>query len=327
MREYIPKISIIVPVYNAEKYLKGCIEAILNQSFQEFELIIIDDGSKDKSKKIIEEFSDEKIRFIQQKNSGVSKTRNKGIQIARGKYICFIDADDRVARRHLEVLYKQVENDVLQIGMCNYEIMYKRIPKEKIYEINNINFEKVGRIERFDILMNMGIGINIWTKIYSRKFLLDNKIVFNEKMTYDEDMFFSWKCILLAEEIGFVDEHTYYYRLSEESATMRGHDNLYEKYVMAFNEIRDIAVKEEKNNIRIDNQIKKYFSQKIDNMFLMILREKKTVSLKKREIEYLIKKCEDKVELKSKNVNEILIKIKYKNIRNKWARRIKSIYL
>ena len=103
-----PAISIIVPVYNAEKYLRRCIDSILSQSFTDFELILIDDGSTDLSPQICDEYAsrDNRIKLIYKKNAGVSAARNDGLDIAQGEFITFVDSDDWVDERYLECLYK-----------------------------------------------------------------------------------------------------------------------------------------------------------------------------------------------------------------------------
>ena len=103
-----PEISIIVPVYNVEKYLKRCIDSILNQSFTDFELILVDDGSTDNSGEIIDEYAikDERIKVIHKENGGLSSARNVGIEYSKGNYIAFVDSDDYINKNMYKILYK-----------------------------------------------------------------------------------------------------------------------------------------------------------------------------------------------------------------------------
>ena len=106
-----PEVTIVIPVYNSEKYIGRCIESILNQTFQDFELLIINDGSKDNSKEIIKEYKSkypDKITFINQENKGVSTTRNEAIKIANGKYIMFIDNDDYIDNDYIEIYVSKI---------------------------------------------------------------------------------------------------------------------------------------------------------------------------------------------------------------------------
>ena len=107
-----PKVSVIIPVYNSEKYIEKCINSVLEQDYQEFELILINDGSKDGSLKILERYKEkykEKIVLVNQENCGVSKTRNKAIQMANGKYIMFIDNDDFIDKDYVKVKQENME--------------------------------------------------------------------------------------------------------------------------------------------------------------------------------------------------------------------------
>ena len=112
----MPKISVIVPVYNVEKYLRRCVDSILSQTFSDFELILVDDGSPDGRPGICDDYkeSDDRVRVIHKKNGGVSSARNAGLEEARGEWIAFIDSDDWVCRKYLDILFKAcVENNVL----------------------------------------------------------------------------------------------------------------------------------------------------------------------------------------------------------------------
>lgn len=116
------KISIIVPVYNVKPYLKRCIDSILNQTFEEFELILVDDGSTDGSELICDKYSDmdKRVRVIHKKNGGQSDARNKGIDIAKGDWYTFIDSDDWIEKKYLEILYSNAEKYNVDISAVNY---------------------------------------------------------------------------------------------------------------------------------------------------------------------------------------------------------------
>ena len=117
------KVSVIIPVYNCEKYIEECIESLINQTLQECEFIFVNDGSKDKSEEIIKKYADkdERITLINQKNSGVSVARNIGIKKAVGEYIGFVDADDYVESDYYEKLYNTAKNNNCSIVVCNWK--------------------------------------------------------------------------------------------------------------------------------------------------------------------------------------------------------------
>ena len=134
----MPLISIIVPVYNVESYLKRCIESILNQTFRDFELILVNDGSTDNSEIICKEYAlkDERIKYFYQRNKGVSEARNKGIDNSSGEYIQFIDSDDYVDENFLEIVvnrFKRDNSDIVFIGFYN-EYNNGEIYKSKYYK-------------------------------------------------------------------------------------------------------------------------------------------------------------------------------------------------
>ena len=118
-----PEVTVIVPVYNSEKYIAKCIESILNQTFRNFELLIINDGSKDNSQKIIEEYQKkdpERIVIVNQENKGVSKTRNEAIKMANGKYLMFIDNDDYIDKDYIETFIKEIKENDLDVVLGGY---------------------------------------------------------------------------------------------------------------------------------------------------------------------------------------------------------------
>lgn len=118
----MPDISIIIPAYNAEKEIVRCIDSILNQTYNCFEIIIIDDGSTDRTLEICKKYAEKDVRILvkSQENKGVSATRNLGLNLSRGKYICFVDADDYLDCRYLEILLKNILKTNADISMCKW---------------------------------------------------------------------------------------------------------------------------------------------------------------------------------------------------------------
>lgn len=164
----MPKTSIIIPVYNAEKTLRYCLDSILKQTYQDFEIILINDGSKDKSQEIIEEYKKEypdKIVSYTQKNSGIAKTRNKGIELSKGKYLFFIDNDD-----HIDIDY--VKTFVDAIEESSYDIViggYRRVDQD-----GKILFSR----EPIDSPWAKYMFITPWAKIYRKESLISNNLFF-----------------------------------------------------------------------------------------------------------------------------------------------------
>ncbi len=206
----MPKISIIIPVYNVEKYLAQCLDSVINQTLKDIEIICINDGSTDGSLKILRDYAkkDDRIKVINQDNSGVSVARNKGIKSAKGEFICFVDADDLYPNIDiLEILYlNAVKNNVLISGgelyrFDNHTQSYQR-PTDKEFI-----FDKEGIMYYKDYQFSYG-----FTRfIYNRKFLLDNNLFF-PNYTHYEDPVFLVRAMYLAEKFYAIKKCCYAYR-------------------------------------------------------------------------------------------------------------------
>lgn len=177
----MPKISIIVPIYNAEKVLKRCVDSILNQSYKNFELILINDGSKDKSIDIINEYKekDERIKVIDNKNKGVSETRNIGIKTSKGEYIQFIDADDFIDPYMIEETLKEIEKNKADSVITG---LYLDIESENEIKSSKQTFEykiEEGNSNIAVAVMDRLNGTYINSpvnKIYKKSIIIDNNI-------------------------------------------------------------------------------------------------------------------------------------------------------
>lgn len=186
-------VSIIVPVYNSEKYIENLLNDIIKQSFSDFEVIIINDGSQDGSQVILDQYArkDRRIHPIEVKNSGVSKARNLGLSLAKGKYIRFVDADDRLEADSLQYLMEVAEKDEeldLIIGS------FQSIPEVNLYYGEHaINGKQTLEQMSLDFLFNIRsfyYGV-VWNKLYKREIIQKYNIKFNEKMTWCEDYIFN----------------------------------------------------------------------------------------------------------------------------------------
>lgn len=209
------KISIIMPVYNTEKYLKRSIESVLNQSYDNIELIIINDGSTDNSEKIIKKYLNNKnIIYKKIKNSGVAHARNVGLSISSGKFIGFIDSDDFIDENMYEMLYDKMISTNSDIVFCSYNKIfsdYSRIYTPKDKEVFGASV-----IESKNILLNS----NPYTplKLYSKKLIEENNIKFDEDLRIFEDLLFCYKLYLKANKISYVDKALYNYDCTNESS-------------------------------------------------------------------------------------------------------------
>lgn len=198
----IPKISVIIPVYNAEKYVAYCIEGILHQKFDDIEVVIIDDGSKDNSLVICNEYAkkDSRIRVISQENQGVSAARNKGIELAKGEYIAFIDSDDKITPEYLSSF--SLKNDIEIQGHVIYE---NNIQRSVIYSKRKVQKDvaKVFCLGPFNSA--------VWGKIFKTSIIKDNKIVFPVNLCFSEDTIFLLQYIKHCKTLAVFDAAEYIY--------------------------------------------------------------------------------------------------------------------
>lgn len=190
------KISVIVPVYNVEEYIEECLESIINQTLEDIEIIIVNDGTEDNSMKKIEKFlSDERIIVINKKNGGLSSARNLGIKLAEGEYISFVDSDDFIERTMLEDLYCASNNH--DIIFSDF-IFYDEKSKKEIKNEREILFSE----NKGSCFYLYGSTV-VWNKIYKREFLLKNNLFFKEGIIYEDELF-TFKSSFLAEKIKYV---------------------------------------------------------------------------------------------------------------------------
>ena len=205
------KVSIIIPVYNAEKYLKECLNSVINQSLREIELICINDGSRDRSLDILKEYKriDKRVVVLNQENRGVGYTRNRGINISSGEFVMFMDPDDWYPNRKVvETLYKKaIENQVLVCGGSFSEYIYGRINTLFRDDYCDYVLKKEGKVNYSDYQFDYG-----FTRfIYKREFLTYNKIYFPEYVRFQDPPFFT-KVMIHAKVFYAVPIITYCYR-------------------------------------------------------------------------------------------------------------------
>ena len=205
-------ISIIIPAYNAEKYINKCLDSIIHQTKKELEIIVINDGSTDKTEDKVKEYKDKRIKYFKNKNQGIGKTRNFGIEKATGSYIMFIDSDDYIEKDACEKMFNKARNDNLDIVICDF---YKEYDNGTIEEIHTNTFSNSSLKDNPDIITEY---LCPWAKIYDRKMIIDNKIKFVENLKY-EDAPFVIKALCTAKKIGKIDECLNYYLIHGNSET------------------------------------------------------------------------------------------------------------
>ena len=261
------KVSVIVPIYNTEKFLRKCIESIVNQTLEEIEIILINDGSTDNSYIICEEYSrkyPKKIRYINNKNIGCSATRNLGISLAKGKYVAFVDSDDYIEQEMYQEMYEKAQKENLDIVVCGIKTLHIN----KKIKISLPVFPK----DYYSLLSYKGKISNPVNKIFKKSKVKNIKFV--EKIHSFEDFNFCFKVYLKTRKIDVVKKSYYNY-------IHHGNNSIFnlEKRLgifIAFNELYHYLI--DKNYIKDKKIMKKFYENfnfyAIKGVFFMLLNPK-----------------------------------------------------
>ena len=236
-------ISVIIPVYNGEEYLKRCIDSVLNQTYKNLEIIVINDGSKDNSKSILDEYEKKYpdiIVHVDQENKGVAKTRNRAINMAKGEYITFCDNDDFFDEDYIETLYKNCENGKYDVVVSGY-----RRPNE--------NGEIIKEAHLQDYEWSKYMIVTPWAKIFRKSYIIDNKIDYLSN-DIGEDIYFNIQAMTLTKKIKIIDYVGYNWFYNTKSVSNTKHKDIRKIDIYKFlNNTYDV-VKEKKileNNYEI----------------------------------------------------------------------------
>jgi glycosyltransferase involved in cell wall biosynthesis len=223
----VPKVSVIVPVFNCERYIYKCVTSILNQTYKEIEIIIVNDGSTDQSEKVLRKFkeTDPRIRYYFHENSGPSVTRNFGIEMAIGEYIVFVDSDDNIEDDYIESLIRtaiEFECDIVSCG-------YREVSQYGIVELNDF-WKGQTIVLKDDFISNIfkGIGGTLWGKIFRRDLIIKKNIRLEPNISMCEDMLFVLEYCIYCNRFGSIKKNLYSYnRLNEDSISAKINTNYY----------------------------------------------------------------------------------------------------
>ncbi len=211
----LPLVSVIIPCFNAQNYIKNCVNSLKNQTYGNAQFIFVDDFSTDNTFNILTEFtsSDDRIKVYKTNKKGVFSARNLGIDNACGDFITFMDCDDVVSPFHLELLIKKALENNADVVVSNYKRVYNKknyedykFKKIKKYKVKT--FDKISAIKEF---LAQRLEFCVWNKLYRKDIIDKNNIRFDEKCTYNEDSLFNYKVLKFASKTLMFSAVTYYY--------------------------------------------------------------------------------------------------------------------
>lgn len=319
-----PIISVIIPIYNCEKYLDRLINSILIQEYKNFELILLNDGSTDGSKEKLETYKDERIKIINKENTGVSDTRNTGLKIASGDLICFLDSDDYISPNYFETIIKYFKNNN-KIELLNFAFYSETEDKN----LNQISIDKISYHEYFYenkeeikkdfvALWDNTMLYNLWNKVYLSKIIKENKIEF-PKTNWGEDIIFNRIYLKCINNLYNSNKAFYHYIREREGALTKNYkENLFEtrkKEYFEFNAYFESWNISEKKYIEFSSR---RFIERILGCIENIYCKKTTFKKRYREIKIIVSDSLTRQTIKiakpkSKKTKIALIPIKLKS--------------
>ena len=210
--------SIIIPVYNVEKYLEKCLDSIIHQQFHDYEIILIDDGSTDHSGEICDNYNGkyDNILVTHIQNHGVSFARNEGLKVAKGKYIWFIDSDDYIEEGALQIINKYICADP-EIDLFVFDAIVRNNKDQikKIITCDKISTKKMCFSDNRELIY---LNTSLWNRVYKRKVISDNNLIFDEEITIAEDLLFNYMYMLECSGVMYIKEKLYNYIVRKNSA-------------------------------------------------------------------------------------------------------------
>lgn len=290
-------VSIIIPIYNSEKYLKKCLQSIKNQNYKNLEIILIDDGSTDSSGKICDQYGkeDKRCKVYHIKNQGVSNARNYGIEKANGKYIIFIDSDDWIPVDYVKILITTIKRDEFDLIICPVHGKINKAWKDFSFEFSKYNSDK------FLFLNENHFLYGPHCKVYLAKIINENKILFPKGISYGEDLIFNVEYLKKCKKIFITNQTFYNYRLeNEDSLSRKYRENQFEMEKILNSKLFELIQAKEIND---ENLEKYYYRRYIDVAYNTILNNHKKKFFEKY---YFIKNIleDDKLKIALKKGNK-----------------------
>lgn len=290
-------ITIIIPVYNAERFILTCLQSVSLQTFKEFEVLLINDGSTDCTEALIKNYIEKKPNWFlfSKENGGVSQARNLGIRKANGNHIVFIDADDSVDENYLKKLYEPYYNSIVQLTCCGYtEFSKYNNDGTLLHDFHNFNNKIIDKNDFYKKLFTGVTGV-LWGKMFVSSIIKENKILLNENIHLSEDLVFVFEYIYYVEKIALVKEHLYYYNRIHESGLS---SKLTISNLLDLQLTNDILTKlgSKQTVLNLDEILKKRFVEAIINITRSVSISKNPIEKKIRDLNYILSETKKSLE-------------------------------
>ena len=313
-REILTKVSVIIPVYNVEKYLRECLDSVVNQTLNDIEIICINDGSTDGSLEILKEYAqkDNRVIVIDKENEGVSIARNLGIKMSNSNYVLFLDSDDYLDINCLEKVYSKIQETSVNIlnfglienwGKCTNPVWYNR------------ELEKNEGIITSPEIIKMFLT-NACGKLFNKKYLIDNEITFPENIKTCEDGIFCIKCFLNSTSWYLMNEAFYYYRKNREDSATNSKKEVMKNDILAFKYTLNLPLFINANRAQKKIILEKHLGgilnyYKNENSLILLIEYTYEISLFKK---YLFSNFDKELLLECHNINSFIKASSYINL-------------
>lgn len=287
-----PLVTVIVPVYNVEVFLEKCLESIVNQSYQNLEIFLIDDGSTDRSKEICDAYAnkDKRIKVLHQKNKGSGAARNQALKQLTGEYVSFVDSDDVLNLHFIEILLKNALENNADISGCKFEIVKSQIIKTA--PSDDYEKRKYEKREYLEALLKDKINFSCCTKLFKKKVLADLSFPINQKY---EDMFFLVQAVDLSKKIVETTESLYYYVMRKNSNTTSNFDVRQLDFIRTVDEICNFVSEKYQVNKNLCNRKKIQARLNILHKMLCAKESKNNIKALQEEVKKLYIDTDDKM--------------------------------
>lgn len=232
-------ISIVVPIYNVEKYICQCVDSIIAQSYADIEIILVDDGSVDKCPKICDDYAlkDSRIKVIHKENGGLISARKAGVNASNGEYVTFVDGDDFVHQNMYECVAKSIAEHNPDVVVCDFYYNYydkkdvsEQICTEEFYDKVKLVNEIYPKMLFDGNYYSFGIAPNCWSKVFKKDLLVKHLMKVDDRTKMGEDASFTYPILLDANSVSYVNKPLYYYRILPQSMS-RGYDKNLDKII------------------------------------------------------------------------------------------------